>query len=139
MSVLLDTSFLFAFKNVRDANHARAVELFVEALHGQHGAAYTTDFVFAEAVTVALVRTGRHSAAVGIGDLVLAGNRGSPTISLHDVTHEQLMDAWTEFRRHGDRKVSLTDWTSVVVARALELDAIVSFDHGFDGIYPRLS
>ncbi len=52
MSVLLDTSFLFAFKNTRDADHVRAVELFREVLRGQHGASYTTDFVFAEAVTV---------------------------------------------------------------------------------------
>ena len=138
MSVLLDTSFLFAFKNLRDADHGRAVELFQEVFHGQHGAAHTTDFVFAEAVTVSLVRTGRHSAAVGIGDLILTGNRGSPTISLHYLSPEQLMDAWAEFRRHRDQRLSLTDWTSVVSARALELDAIVSFDHGFDGVFPRL-
>ncbi len=139
MSVLLDTSFLFAFKNTRDADHVRAVELFREVLRGQHGASYTTDFVFAEAVTVVLVRTGRHSAAVRIGDLVLAGNRGTAPISLHHVSPDQLLDAWTEFRRHEDQKLSLTDWTSVVVARALELDVILSFDRGFDGIFPRLS
>jgi predicted nucleic acid-binding protein len=139
MSVLVDTSFLFAVKNLDDDDHARAVELFQELLHREHGAAYATNLIFAEAITVSLVRTGRHSAAVAIGELLLRRYRGEPFFSMYHVSPPQLQSAWEEFKRHPDKSLSLTDWTSVVAARELEIDRVLSFDRGFDGIHPRLS
>lgn len=139
MSLLVDTSFFVALKSLRDAAHARAVELFEEVLRGEHGAAHTTDFVFAEAVTVAMARTHRHSAAVDLGEFVLRVDDGRPLFSVHHVTPDELREAWREFRRYRERDLSMVDWTSVVVARDVEAAAILSFDEGFDGIYPRLS
>ena len=49
------------------------------------------------------------------------------------------MSAWSEFRRFRERELSMTAWVSVVVARQLEVDGILSFDSGFDGIFPRVS
>ena len=138
MSVLVDTSFLHAFRNLDDEDHGRAVELFQELLHHEHGTPYTTNLIFAEAVTVALVRTGRHSAAVGMGEMILREHRRMPVFSLHHVSPTQLSAAWEEFRRHREQSLSLTDWTSVVVARDLDIDIVLTFDRGFDGIYPRL-
>jgi len=139
MSLLVDTSFLVAVKSLGDAAHSRAVELFQEILRGEHGATHTTDFVFAEAVTVALARTRRHSAAVGVGEFVLRAGDGHPFFLMHHVTPDELLAAWEEFRRYRDRGLSMVDWTSVIVARNLEADAILSFDEGFDGVYHRLS
>ena len=139
MSLLVDTSFFVAVKSLRDAAHARAIELFQEILRGEHGATHTTDFVFAEAVTVALARTRRHSAAVGVGEFALRAGDGRRLFPMHYVTPDELRGAWEEFRRYRDKGLSMVDWTSVVVARDLEADAILSFDEGFDGIYPRLS
>ena len=138
MSALVDTSFLHAFKNLDDEDHKRAVELFQELLHHEHGTPYTTDLIFAEAVTVALVRTGRHSAAVGVGEMRLREHRGKPFFSLHHVSPTELSAAWEEFRRHRDQSLSLTDWASVVVARDLDIDSILTFDRWFDGIHSRL-
>jgi len=95
--------------------------------------------VFAEAVTAVLVRTHRHSAAVGVGDLVRLSREGSPVFPMHHVTEEEWEEAWREFRRYRERELSMTDWISVVVARHLEAEAIVSFDRGFDGVFPRRS
>ena len=139
MSLLVDTSFFVAVRSLRDAAHARAIGLFQEILRGEHGAIHTTDFVFAEAVTVALARTRRHSAAVGVGEFMLRAGDGRPFFLMHHVTRDELLEAWEEFRRYRDKGLSMVDWTSVVVARKLEADAILSFDEGFDGVYPRLS
>ncbi len=139
MSLLVDTSFFVAVKSLGDLNHSRAVGLLQEIIRGEHGVAHTTDFVFAEAVTTALARTHRHSAAVAVGELVYVMQDGTALFAMNHVTPDQLREAWRQFRRYGDRELSMTDWTSVVVARDLELDSILSFDHGFDGIHPRLS
>ncbi len=139
MSLLVDTSFFVAVKSLSDVNHSRAVGLLQEIIRGEHGAAHTTDFVFAETVTTVLARTHRHSAAVGVGELVYVTQDGNQLFAIDHVTPDQLREAWRQFRKHGDRELSMTDWTSVVVARELELDSILSFDHGFDGIYSRLS
>ena len=138
MSVLCDTSFLWAARNLRDSHHARAVELLRELLRGEHGKPHLTDLIFMEAVTLALARTGRHSAAVGTGDMLRQERGGKRLFLLHHVTPNHVEAAWKELCRHTDKALSMTDWTSVVVARELELDAIVSFDEGFDGLFPRL-
>ena len=139
MSVLVDTSFLFALKNLDDENHSRAVELYRELFRGRHGVGYTTNLIFAEAVTVALARSNRHSAAVSMGELLLRADPSGPRFSLHHLTPAQLNAAWDECRRHRDKSLSMTDWTSIVVARDLEIAQILSFDAGFDGLYARLA
>ena len=140
MSVLVDTSFFVALKSLRDTEHRRATELFQEILRGEHGTAYTTDFIFVEAVTASLARTHRHSTAVGVGELILArGATGGPIFGMLHVSSEEVQQAWDEFRRYREGEWSVTDWTSVVAARSLEVDAILSFDRGFDGILARLS
>ncbi len=137
MTVVVDTSFFVALKSLRDADHDRAVGLFAELLRGELGASYATDFVFSEAVTAVLARTHRHSAAVGVGDLIRMSRDGSPVFPMHHVTEDELEEAWSEFRRYRERDLSMTDWASVVVARHLEAEAILTFDRGFDGVFPR--
>jgi len=139
MTVVVDTSFFVALKSLRDADHARAVELFTELLRGDMGAAHTTDFVFSEAVTAVFARTHRHAAAVGVGDLIHLSRERAPVFPMYHVTEDELGDAWKEFRRYRDRELSMTDWTTVIVARVLEADAILSFDRGFDGVFARRS
>jgi predicted nucleic acid-binding protein len=139
MSLLVDTSFFIALKHLRDADHDRATELFREVFRGKHGVAHTTSVVFLEAVTVALARTHRHSAAKGVGELIQMRTGERQMFPLQHVSSGQLTAAWDAFRGHQDKFLSMVDWTSVVVARELEVDAILSFDRGFDGIFPRLS
>lgn len=139
MSVLVDTSFVIALKNLDDEDHPRAVSLFQELLRGIHGATYTTNFVFAESISVALARMQRRTAAIGVGEMFVSTLPGGWFMRLQHVSPEQLLDAWREFRRHADKDLGLVDWTTVVLARHLGLGAIVSFDAGFDGIFPRLA
>lgn len=139
MSVLLDTSFIVAFHNPDDDDHDRAVQIFQEILHGVHGKAHSTNLIFAEAVTLSFARTRRHAAAVRVGEFFYTMHDGRPLVLMHHLAPAQLASAWADFRRHRDKTLSVTDWTLVSVARELEAEHIVSFDDGFDGIYPRLS
>jgi len=59
MVTFIDTGVLIAARNRSDVNYERAVSLLRRALAGEYGALYTSDYVFDEAVTVALVRTGK--------------------------------------------------------------------------------
>jgi len=139
MSVLLDTSFVIALRNQRDEHHARAAALFKELLEHRHGHMHATNLVFSETVTTAFARTRRHSSAVAAGEVFLLQHGGRPLVRMHHLTGPQLLSAWDEFRRYRDKKLSMVDWTSVVVARELEVDHVLSFDEEFDGILPRLS
>ena len=57
MSIFLDTGVFVAFHSQRDDNHQRAKELIMGVVGDEFGAAYTSDYVFDEAVTRALMRT----------------------------------------------------------------------------------
>ena len=63
MSVFIDTGIFVAFHNTRDKNHGRALKLIRRAVSGEFGILYTSDYVFDESVTTALIRTKNPSIA----------------------------------------------------------------------------
>ncbi|MBN2336774.1 type II toxin-antitoxin system VapC family toxin [Candidatus Bathyarchaeota archaeon] len=137
MTVLIDTGFFVAFHNSRDVNHGRAVTLMQKLLEGEYGQAYTTDYVFDEAVTVALMRTGRHDLAVEIGRLIL-GDGSVKFVTMLHVGETGFHEAWTQFTRYPDHTLSFTDCVSIALMRNREIDLILSFDSDFDGILNRV-
>lgn len=134
MAVFIDTCVFVAARNRSDVNHGRAVELLRAALRGEYGAMYTSDYVFDEAVTVALVRTGRPEIAIDIGEFILSSRR----LRMLYVDRTILMDAWRIFRNYAGRGVSFTDATSIALMKRYNIDYIMSFDKHFDGIVPRI-
>lgn len=138
MSVFLDTGFFVAFHNTRDINHTRAVELMKSLAEGEFGAAYTSDYVFDEAVTVALVRTGRPESAIAIGRMIL-GETTEPFLTLLRVGETEFREAWRLFSQHSDRGLSFTDCTTITLTKSRGLDRIISFDSDFNGVKTRIS
>ena len=138
MSVFLDTGVFLAFHNTRDAHHARALELVRTLVEGGLGTAYTSDYVFDEAVTVALVRTGRPENALAVGRMIL-GETTAPFTAILRVGEDGFKKAWTLFPQYADRGLSFTDCTSIALLRERGIESIVSFDEDFDGIVPRIS
>ena len=138
MSVFLDTGFFVAFHNSRDVNHSRAVELMESLLGGEIGLGFTSDYVFDEAVTVALMRTGRHDVAVNLGNLILGVDRPR-FVTVLPVVEGIFNDSWSIFMRYSERGLSFTDCSSITLVRKLDIESIISFDKGFDGILSRLS
>ena len=138
MTVVVDTSVLVAAFNERDEKHAQALALVDQLRRGEHGEAFTTDFILDEVVTVLLARTGRHAAAVRALDFIVPADPGTAWIALELVGEEAFFRALEMFRRSGRRALSFTDWTTVTVVRDGRADAVVSFDGDFDGIAARI-
>lgn len=138
MSVFLDTGFFVAFHNSRDVNHHRAMELMEKLLRGGHGSIFTSDYIFDEAVTVALIRTGRHDLAVDLGNLIL-GLDNPKFVTMLPVEEGVYEDSWGIFMNYSKRGLSFTDCSSIALMRKLGIEAMVSFDRDFDGILKRIS
>jgi predicted nucleic acid-binding protein len=139
MSIFLDTGPVVAYRNERDADHQRADELLTEVMVGAYGRAFTSQFIFDEAVTLALVRTKNLGAAVAVGELLLPANPEERFVTVLPVVEAVFDTAWKRFQNQGDRRLSFTDWTSAVLVEQHGIDAILSFDGGFDGLVGRLS
>ena len=138
MSVFIDSGVFVAFHNTRDSNNSRALELMREIVAGGLGSAYTSDYVFDEAVTVALVRTGRPEIALSVGRMIL-GELTKPFLVFLRVNDDTFREAWKLFPRYAGRGLSFTDCTSIALMRLRAVESIVSFDADFDGIIPRIS
>lgn len=138
MKVFIDTGFFVAFLNKRDQNHDRALQLMRELLNGGYGEASTSDYIFDEAVTVALVRTRKIEVAESVGKLIL-GDRERRFFNMVYVTEIDFMEAWRRFSGLAERGLSFTDCVSVTLMDTMGFDAVLSFDSDFDGIVTRIN
>lgn len=123
-----------------DRDHERAIRLMDEVRKGKYGLPYTSDYIFDETVTIALVRTGRHEKAVDAGKLILgAPEDKKPTfVKMVRVDEDHFNYAWSLFQQYTKRRLSFTDFTSVSLIKRMGIDYIASFDEEFDGIVNRI-
>lgn len=121
-AVLIDADAFVALVKQDDANHGKAKQLF-EALKQKRYTFYTTDFVFAEAVTVISQRIG-HDIAIQFIDRVL-----SPT------AYVQILDGWSVkrkaielFKKQSSKNVSMVDCMNMAFVEEYGFGCIFSFD-----------
>ena len=137
MSIIIDTGIFVAFHNRRDENHERAKQLVKSAAAGGYGLSYTSDYIFDEAVTLALIRTGSQDIASSLGKMILG--EGVPKFLLMlRVNDHAFKEAWGMFKKT-DRKLSFTDCTTIALSKIYGTDAVMSFDSDFDGLLHRIS
>ncbi len=137
MSIFLDTGVFVAFHNEQDANHERAKVIISRVVKGEFGAAYTSDYVFDECVTLALARTGRSEVAVQVGRVIL-GEVAKPFVIILRVGEDAFGNAWGLFPKYSKRGLSFTDCTSLSLMKIRNVDRIASFDSSFDGMVTRI-
>ena len=126
--VVLDSSFLVAYYNTRDAHHAAASRALVQLLAGGWGQALLLEYVFLEVVTVLAARRGRATAAqVGATLLTAREAQFLPCSGL-------FLDAWAVFREEGGGQLSLADAAIVVAARREPPGNVLTFDDDFRGL-----
>lgn len=139
MSAFIDAGIFVAAYNTRDDNHSRAIDLVNNAIKGQYGSLSTSDYIFDEAVTLMLARTKNPEFAFGVGEFIL----GNPSRSISSfakfirVNEEVFSNAWIIFKRYAVKGLSFTDCTTVALMKREKIDALLSFDRGFDGIVKR--
>ena len=139
MAIVVDTGVLIAKHSRKDPNRVRAMEIVGEILEGIHGTPYISDHLLGEAVNYAIGRAKTPRMAMDILDDVL-GSKGPRWLVMVQVDDQMFADAIAFFRATGsERGLSMTDCTSVVVARRFRAKRIASFDGGFDGFLERVS
>jgi len=137
MSIFIDTGVFVAFHNTQDVNHKKAKETINNIIKGKLGSAYTSDYIFDEAVTTTLVRTKNHETALTVGKMI-QGELSSPFIKILEVNSSSFKDAWKLFSRFAKKGLSFTDCTSIALIKSHNIEKIASFDKDFDEIIPRI-
>jgi len=134
LAAFIDTCIFVAARNRRDINHRRAVELLKNALLGKYGKIFTSDYIFDEAVTVALARTKNPKIAFDIGNFILSSTK----LKILHVDKTTFTKAWQLFRKYAEKGLSFTDTVSIALMKKYNITHIMTFDKHFEGITPRI-
>ncbi|MGD6851090.1 MAG: type II toxin-antitoxin system VapC family toxin [Candidatus Bathyarchaeia archaeon] len=134
MAVFVDTCIFVALNNSLDNHHSRGRDLFKQALKGDFGAIFTSDYIIDEAVTTALARTKRKDLAIELGKYIIE----SPRITKIWVTEDEFHLTWKKFIGFKDKPLSFTDCNSLALMETKGIKQIMSFDQGFDGLVERI-
>ncbi len=134
MSVFIDTGAFLAYRNKRDKYHEIAGKLFRDVLRGKYGQMFTSDYIYNEALTLALVRTNNISVAMDIAGVIL-----SPRIKMIFVAKGLLEKSTKAFKQYSGRKLSFTDAVSIEIMKEFDIEKYLGFDAHFDGIIEQVS
>ncbi|MBI4219667.1 MAG: type II toxin-antitoxin system VapC family toxin [Chloroflexi bacterium] len=123
--VFVDTGAWVALRSKRDQYHAGARSIARRIKRG-HVGLITTEWVFAEAVTLLKAR-GAVQSAIDLGETLQAGQLGEVVQS----TPELRRNAWELFGRYRDLPVSWVDCASFAVMRLRGISEFFGFDEDF--------
>lgn len=137
MSLFVDTGVFYAQQHERSSRHDVATRALAEAVRGEFGTLYTSDYVHDEAVTLVRKRTGRFEDAKVVSDRITGAGSVAP-IRLIYVSERYFERGLDVFERYSDHDLSFTDATTVALLEAHDVDAVLSFDDDFDGIVDRI-
>ncbi|HSN55161.1 MAG TPA: PIN domain-containing protein [Candidatus Sulfomarinibacteraceae bacterium] len=126
--IVLDSSFLVAYHNTRDAHHKAASEVMARFLGGEWGRGLLLEYVFLEVVTVLMARRGARVASE-VADVLLAARE----LDLVPCS-ELFIEALETFRRQKKTRLSLVDATIVNVARDRADGLVATFDRELAGL-----
>jgi len=130
MAVFIDTGAFMAYRNKKDVYHSEADDLLRRALQMEFGSIFTTDFIYDETLTLAMVRTGNKNVAKDISDVML-----SPRIEMIIIDDIILDKARELFFRLFDKGISFTDATTMAVMQQENIGKIITFDSHFKGLF----
>jgi len=134
MSVFIDTGAFLAYRNKKDKYHEIANKLFINALKGEYGQIYTSDYIYDEALTLALIRTNNIEVAIDIAEVIM-----SPRIKMVFVDKNMLEKSTKTFKQYSDRNLSFTDAVTIEIMNEFEVGKYLGFDSHFNGIVEQVS
>jgi len=122
ITIFVDTNVFVSYYNSRDVNHEKARKIIADTISNKYGKAFTSDYVFDEAVTVCLIRTKSLEKARELGDYLMKSE-----ISLLKVTETVFRVAWQLF----SSRLSFTDCTNIAFLKTYGIDYIATLDKEF--------
>ncbi len=129
MSVFADTGAFLAYRNEKDKYHETALKLFRDALKGKYGQIYTSDYIYDESLTLALIRTKNMDVAMDIAEVIQ-----SPRIRMVFVDAGILERSTRIFKQYSGRKFSFTDAVSIEIMNEFDIEKYLGFNAHFNGI-----
>ena len=120
--IFADTGGFYALADRRDPAHARAREF----LQGSGAVLLTTDFVFAETMSLLTKRLGKDI-AVTFGQAL----RSSQSVRIEEASVEIRENAWQSFSRHRDKDYDLIDCISFSMMESFHIREAFGFDRHF--------
>lgn len=138
--VFIDTNIFVSLANKRDQDHKRGSLLMDRVRRNEFGQPYTSDYVLDEALTAALVRTGRIDVAINTGKMILGSEEEAiPAIARFIRVDERILSkSWNNFKQGKYKKLSFTDHTILSQMKEFGIDTLLSFDSNFDGLVSRV-
>ena len=127
MTVFIDTGIFVALHNADDNLHTKSQELKTNALKGEYGKIFTSDYIIDEAITTALMRTKNHNLAMDLGKFIIE----SPRITKLWITETTFKKAWQKINTLKNKPISFTDATSITLIETNKIQQIMSFDSDF--------
>lgn len=124
--ILVDSSAWYALTDDRERCHGDAVRIFARVTKGEFGRFLTTDYVLDETYTLLRMRLGLGPVRA-LRDLLT----GSSNLQMVRVSERDFDQAVELMLAHEDKRWSLTDCTSFVLMRELEIGRAFTFDHNF--------
>ena len=120
--IILDTSFIVALHNAREAHHEKALELMAGIDEGLMGNPLVPEFVLSEALTVMAARIDLKTAGL-VGRHIMR----SEEVSIVPCT-AFMAEALEIFAAQRSRRISFTDATIVAISRSEGVPDVATFD-----------
>jgi predicted nucleic acid-binding protein len=104
---------------------------------GELGQPIVSDYIYDEAVTLTLKRSGSFEIAKGLGERIRGADPFPATYDMYRITSAVFQEAVEHFERYDDQGLSFTDASSIALLERRSIDTILSFDDDFDGLVER--
>jgi predicted nucleic acid-binding protein len=127
--IVLDSSFLIACHNQRDAHHATATLLMGDFLAGRWGQGLLLEYVFLEVMTMLLIR--RDLATARRVGRILLGARELAFVPCSDL----FLEAMKEFSTQARTRLSFADAAIASTARKRAGGCVLTFDEEFRKVH----
>lgn len=138
MTVLVDTGILYADHDTDAARHDAASDALDVIYDGEFGLPYVSDYIYDEAITLTVKRSGSHAAAKRLGHRLRGVGSFPQTYEMLRVSAAVFADSVDIFERYDDQRLSFTDATTIALTKRNDVDCVLSFDDDFDGLVERL-
>jgi predicted nucleic acid-binding protein len=123
MSVLVDTSALFAILDADDLNHAAAKDAWADLLASGE-VLVSTNYILVETFALVQRRLGMDAVKTLQQDIV-------PVLRIEWIDAAQHSSAISRLIAASQRQLSLVDWVSFVTMQRLEIKTAFAFDSDF--------
>jgi predicted nucleic acid-binding protein len=136
MATFLDSGFYLGLVHPKDKNRERSLALLADLEGGQFGLLYTSNYIMAEAATLAAVRSRNDPRVIALIRSYFTGDLQVATLLQSSPVDDE--STWNLFEKVNetqslDQSMSFADCSSIVLCQQHQIESIIAFDGHFQG------